>query len=321
VVLTTPLVRAIRTRHPGAWITFVTKTSFIPLLETNPRINEVVGYDPAKSLIPLANRLNHSRFTHRLDLHGSVRSRLLRVLVPGRWYGYSKQRLARATLIRLKRDRYRDRRPVPERYFDAAAALEVSPDQQGPEMFVRQDALERAATFLSSRRLGRSGSLIAVAPGARHPTKRWPFEHWRKLVNDLTDQGWDVVVLGSADETELAAAVAIAGGERAVSVAGTVPLGETAAFLKLARAMVAGDTGLMHLATAVRTPVVALYGPTVQAFGFFPYHANAKVLERLDLSCRPCSAMGSEACPLGHHQCLASITPEQVLGAVLEPFR
>jgi heptosyltransferase-2 len=67
----------------------------------------------------------------------------------------------------------------------------------------------------------------------------------------------------------------------------------------------------MHMATAMRVPVVTLFGPTVQAFGFAPYRARATVLER-DLPCRPCSAQGGPVCPLGHHRCLREITPDEV---------
>jgi len=79
--------------------------------------------------------------------------------------------------------------------------------------------------------------------------------------------------------------------------------------------LISGDTGVMHMATGVGTRVVALFGPTVEPFGFFPYTKQAEVL-KLDLDCRPCSAMGSERCPLGHHRCLEEIFPEQVAAAV-----
>jgi heptosyltransferase-2 len=71
----------------------------------------------------------------------------------------------------------------------------------------------------------------------------------------------------------------------------------------------------MHMATGVGTPVVALFGPTVEAFGFFPYRARATVLEG-DLPCRPCSAMGTARCPLGHHRCLVDLLPDAVAAAV-----
>ena len=83
--------------------------------------------------------------------------------------------------------------------------------------------------------------------------------------------------------------------------------------LRASRVVVSGDTGLMHLATAVGTRVVALFGPTVRQFGFFPYRSPSTVLE-VALECRPCSAQGGPACPLGHHRCLLEILPEAVLG-------
>ncbi len=106
-----------------------------------------------------------------------------------------------------------------------------------------------------------------------------------------------------------------AGGPGPVASAAGWDLPETAALLRKCRALVAGDTGQMHLATAVGTPVVALFGPTVEAFGFFPYHAKASVLQ-LELPCRPCSAHGGPACPLRHHRCLQDLQPDLVIEAL-----
>jgi heptosyltransferase-2 len=138
---------------------------------------------------------------------------------------------------------------------------------------------------------------------------------WQHLVTQLTTRGYDVVVLGGAAEQQAADDVAAAGAEYAASAAGRFDLQGSGALLKEARCAVSGDTGLMHMATAVGTPVVALYGPTVEPLGFFPYHARATVLER-DLDCRPCSAIGGPRCPLGHHRCLEDIAPDEVFEAV-----
>lgn len=315
VLLTTPLIRALRERHPDARITFVTKTAFASLVADNPRIAEVIGYDPATSLKALADRIKAGRFTHLLDLHGSLRTRWLRLLVGGTWGRYPKHRVARALLIRTKRDRYSDRRPVAERYFDAARALDVVPSGQPLEFFVRREAMEEAQQFLRLRGLGVDRPLIAVCPGAQHATKRWLPRHWQHLVTRLTTTGSDVVVLGGPADRHLGEDVAAAGAESAASAAGAFDFPGSAALLKLSRRAVSGDTGLMHLATAVQTPVVALFGPTVRQFGFYPYGGRATVLER-DLPCRPCSAMGGPTCPLGHHRCLLDIGPDEVFDAI-----
>jgi len=123
------------------------------------------------------------------------------------------------------------------------------------------------------------------------------------------------VVLAGADYLEPCAVIAAAGAPHAAATGGALGLQETAAVLRASRVVASGDTGLMHLASAVGTPVVALFGPTVRQFGFFPYRSLATVLE-LALSCRPCSAQGSPRCPLGHHRCLRDISPETVMSSI-----
>ena len=315
LVLTTPLFRAIRVRHPKAHLALVTKTEYLPLFRHNPRLTEVIPYDTEQPLAPLARRLKEGDWTHRLDLHQSLRSRTLRVLAGGRWTGYPKHRLQRSVLVRTKKNIYRDTRPVVERYFDAARGLDVKPDGGPPEIFIHTEATQAADRFLKESALARDRSLVAVAPGAGHATKRWPERHWHELVRLLINAKRDVVILGGSDEQAVASRLAEAGGDRAASAAGLFDIQGSAALLRRARTAVAGDTGLMHLATAVGTPIVVLLGPTVGPFGFLPYGARSTVLEK-ELDCRPCSTHGSVVCPLGHHHCLELIHPHEVAEAL-----
>lgn len=315
LILTTPLFRAIRHAHPRARITLVTRQEFVPLFSQNPRVSEVIGLAPGGSLRRLAADLRRRGFTHRLDLHDSLRSRALRALVGGRWGSYPKHRIAREILIRTKRNVYRDRRHVAERYFDAARQLEVRPDGGPAEVFLHQDAVRAADDFLHRHRMGQERTLVAFVPGAAHSTKQWPEPHWHDLIGLATGAGMDLVILGGPKERDLGNRLAAAGGDGVASAAGQFDIQGTGALLRRVRAAVAGDTGVMHLATAVGTPVVALLGPTVGAFGFLPYQARATVVER-DLPCRPCSRMGGAVCPLGHHRCLESIAPSEVLEAI-----
>jgi lipopolysaccharide heptosyltransferase II len=249
-----------------------------------------------------------------MDLHGSLRSHALRRMIGGHWEGYPKHRLARAVLIRTKRNIYRDTRHVAERYFDAAQGLDVTPDGGPPEVFVSMEATASADAFLSRNNLG-GRTLLGLMPGAAHATKRWPAHHWITLVALLAEQGLELVILGGPADAELGAQLAAIGGSRVANAAGQFDLAGTAALIKRARCVVAGDTGVMHLATALNVPVVTLLGPTVGAFGFLPYRARATILERA-LPCRPCTKMGGPVCPLGHHHCLELITPAEVSEAL-----
>jgi lipopolysaccharide heptosyltransferase II len=315
VLLTTPLLRAIRHRHPAARITVLTKQAYVPLLSHNPHVERVIGMAPGRHLTSVAAELRAGRYTHRLDLHDSVRTRMLRALVPGRWRTYPKHRVARALLIYAKRNRYRDRRPVAERYFSAARDLDVAPDGKPPEFVLGVEAEREATAWLESARLGQERTVIAVAPGAAHATKRWPLGHWRVLIRRLVAQGFDVAIVGGADDAPIGVELSHLTDGRVVNAAGALGLQGTGALLRRSAALVSGDTGVMHMATGVGTPVVALFGPTVEAFGFFPYTDHAGVLE-LALSCRPCSSKGSSRCPLGHHRCMIDIVPEMVFGMV-----
>jgi heptosyltransferase-2 len=312
ILLTTPLLRAIRTRYPAATLAMLTKEPFAPLVSDNPRLNEVIGFSAGQSLEQLAADLRKRDFTHILDLHGSLRSRALRFLVPGaKWSGYRNHRVAREILIRYKKNVYPRDVPVPERYFDAARAFDVKPDGDPPEFFLSPGANEEAGAWLAAAGMSSKVPPIALAPGAAHNTKRWPLEYWQELARRLSAAGLPIVMVGGPGDVETAQIVAEGLGETAANAAGKFGLQGTGALLARCRALVSGDTGVMHMATGVGTPVVALFGPTVRPFGFFPYSRKAIVIER-DLDCRPCTAHGSEACPLGHHHCLRHITPQEV---------
>lgn len=315
ILLTTPLLRAIRRTHPAGRITVVTKRAYLPLLSHNPNVDRIIGLAPDRSLLGLAAELRGDGYTDLLDLHDNLRSRALRLLVPGRWRTYPKHRVARALLVHAKRNRYRDRRPVAERYFSAASHLQVLPDGEPPDFFVGPEATEEASGWLRSVGLEAAPSLVALAPGAAHATKRWPAEHWRRLIERLVQEGHRVVIVGGPDDASLAGQLGAPYPGQVASAAGRFGLQGTGALLRRARALVSGDTGVMHMASGVGTPVVGLFGPTVEAFGFFPYTRRAQVVE-LPLPCRPCSTQGGPRCPLGHHRCLVDMEPGTVYGAL-----
>jgi len=314
VLLTTPLVRALHRRHPEAELYFVTKRAMAPLVVENPHLTNVFALGPDEPLGDFAQRLRALGPTHGLDLHGSLRSTALRWLVPARWSGYSKRKLARTTLISTKINLYGKHVPVPERYFEAAhaAGLDVEPDGGPPEFYLTPAARAHMTHWLAEIGLDRK-PFAALAPGAAHATKRWPIAHWRGLSDRLRQLGLGIVVVGGPQDRVLADE--LGGSADIANAAGEFSLQETGACLARATVAVTGDTGVMHMATGVGTRVVALFGPTLEPFGFYPYTKRAVVLEQ-DLACRPCSAMGTERCPLGHHRCLADVLPDQVAAAV-----
>jgi ADP-heptose:LPS heptosyltransferase len=95
ILLITPLLRAIRTRYPGARITVLTKRQYTPLVSDNPHVNEVFGISPTDTVRDIAKQIRSVRYTHLLDLQGGLRTLPLRLLARGPWWGYSNPRAAR----------------------------------------------------------------------------------------------------------------------------------------------------------------------------------------------------------------------------------
>jgi heptosyltransferase-2 len=301
VVLTTPLLRAIHARHPEADVTCVVRSRYADLLAGNPAVTRVVAMAPNEPVAALARRLGGQAYDAQVDLQDSVRSRRLRRHLVGPWGVVNRRRAARAALIWLGIDLYRAHVPAAEQLFEAAAALDVRPDGRPAEVFPTAEDEERAAALAPE-------GAVALVPGARWRNKRWPAAHWRALADRLAARGLPLVAVGSEDERSLLS------GPGVIEAYG-LALRTTGAVLRRAKVVVAGDTGFMHLATAVARPVIALIGPTVAAFGYFPYGVAAQILER-PLPCRPCTASGSHHCPLGHHRCMIDITPQAVAQAV-----
>lgn len=314
VILTTPLLRAIKAAYPDAEITYVTKREMAPLIANHPAVNTMIGLEPGGSVFRLAATLRRRHFTHRLDLHGTLRASLLRFLVPGIWSGFNHRRRERSILIRTKQDTYPNHLPTAERYFEAVAGLGIKPDGRPADFFVTPDAVENAAAWQHAERIGLTRPMAVLAPGAAHFTKRWPVTEWIDLARRLDQDGFDMALVGGPDDVALAERIRTDAGIRMGIAAGRFGLQDTGALLRRAAVAISGDTGVMHMATASGTPVVALMGPTVRQFGFYPYQARATVLERA-LDCRPCTAHGGPSCPLGHHHCLTQISAGMVAAA------
>ena len=123
-------------------------------------------------------------------------------------------------------------------------------------------------------------------------------------------------VIGAAGDTQLASAIGdalrVRGGGSAIDATGKLSLLGSAALLSRVRALVTNDSAPLHLASAMNTPTIALFGPTIPAFGFGPLATTREIVQQESLPCRPCHAHGPQACPLGHWKCMRDTTAKLV---------
>jgi heptosyltransferase-2 len=193
-----------------------------------------------------------------------------------------------------------------------------SPATLRPTLFPGDAEREAVSRLLQTHGVHDDEPLVALAPGSVWATKRWPaFDALAtELVQSPPLRDARVVVLGAAGDAPLAAAIASAvaraGGPPAIDATGHLTLLGSAALLARCRVLVSNDSAPLHLASAMNTPTVALFGPTVPALGFGPLAERSAVVQREALACRPCHAHGPMQCPRTHWQCMRDLAPAEV---------
>lgn len=314
VVLTLPVVHALRAAFPSAVIDYWVKEEFADLVAHDPAITHVRELErdarKVEDLVSMSAELE----SHDLivDLHASSRTRLLTFRQHAVVLHTDTRRWQRARWVHARWSRPEPLPHVTERY--AATLAPIGVKVSGPPRVSVRPATE--AWALGEReRLASSRVCVALAPGAAHETKRWPEERWCALDSELAKAGLGRMIIGTSAERRtlprLEAQIAASHGAHWY----TGSIEQAAALLGQCDVAVTHDSGLMHLAAARGRAVVALFGSTSPVLGFRPVGEAHTVICR-DLPCQPCTLHGRKACPQGHFRCMTTIEVPEVLAAV-----
>ncbi len=332
IVHALPVLSLLRRARPQARIAWLVARPFAGLLEEHPLIDELILFDrrrygqmvwnPAATLdfVRFVQRLRQRRFDVVLDLQGLLRSSLIALLTGAAERIGPADAREGARWLYTRTVRVPDGGHVVDQLRGFARQLGL-PDEP-PEFVlpVRDADRATAASLLSRQGIEPDRPRIAVLPGARWESKRWPPTHFAELFDRL-DAGFAdrpaadrpaLLLLGSSAERELADHILAGTHARVVDLVGRTRLGELVALLERASLVVAHDSGPMHVAAALGVPVLALMGPTSpERTG--PYGQPAHVLTN-PLPCAPCYR---RRCPLGHQQCLTGLPPAHVAEHIL----
>ncbi len=319
VVLATSAVEALAGNLPEAEIMVLTKSRFVGVFANNPHVSGVLELGEGEGIFSLASRVRGEKFDWVVDLHNNLRTTLLKFLVRGpKWSVYDKARLSRRMSVYTGKQGSEKPLHVVDRYLKALKVLAppgVTDQRVLPSLYPGPDDVTAVDALLSKGGVSADRPLVALAPGARWETKKWPEENWMALAARIEEElGATPVVIGSKDEAEVCARVA-AGAKNSVNLCGQTTILQSAEVISRSVAIITNDSAPLHFGVAVATPVVALMGPTVEGFGFYPLGDRDIVLQR-DMDCRPCSLHGGDKCPEGHHRCLVEITVDEVMSAL-----
>lgn len=298
ILLTSPLIRSIKNQNPSLQIDFVLKEEFFELLKNNPYLTNIYKYSKEISeKEKLIRTLKSNNYERIIDLQNNNRSRQINYRLRKKIFQFSKNNFKKFLLVHFKINRLKNAPQIPVRYAKAAG---IKLDNEGLEIFTDNN--------IADSRLELNKKYIGLCPGAKHFTKRWPKEYFIDLGKMLETSGYRVALFGSADESETIKEIESQLGN-ALNLCNESIL-QTAANMKMCKAIYTNDSGTMHLSCAVDVPVIAFFGSTVKEFGFFPYKNQNVVLEIENLPCRPCTHIGRDSCPLKHFKCMKEIKPE-----------
>jgi heptosyltransferase-2 len=312
MVLTTPLIATLAARGP---VDVVGIPSSIPLLANNPHVRRAIAYDKRgahrgpRGLAAVAWELRMAGpYDAAYLAQGSVRSAILaRLAANTEVVGFT---TSAGRLLYSRRVPYRDDVHHAERLWRLHAGAEApSPGVEAlrPRLYPGSEEQTRVAALLANARAG-DKPLLAIAPGSNWGTKRWPY--YADLAARVAARA-RIAVIGGAAEAPAAAAV-LERAPDAIDATARLPLLASAELIGRSVALVCNDSAPLHFASAMNTPTLAIFGPTVPAFGFGPLSERRATAGHHALPCRPCDRHGPRTCPLGHWRCMRELSADAV---------
>ncbi len=311
VAMASAVVEALHRARPDTGLHFLTRREYAPLFEGDPRLAAVTGIEGRESRFAIVRKLGKIEFGAVVDLHASLRSVLVSRLIRSPLKLRVRKHTLRRRLMVLSRGRYRHTFDMLGYFLDLLEPFGVR-ERVLPRLIPRDEALARVATITGE---GDDRPLLGIAPGAKHAEKRWEPARFAVVADEAARLGFRPVLIGNRDDIPVVREVLSSMEEQPLDLAGELDLAETVAFIARAAAVVTNDSGPMHLAGALGTPFVAMFGPTHPDLGFVPGYPGGTVLHA-GLPCSPCSVHGERPCRVSGRRCLTDITTRMVLDAL-----
>jgi heptosyltransferase-2 len=305
VVISLALPAELKRLAPDARVTYLTRPDAADLAHASLDVDDVIVFDKRGSdsgmagIERIAGQLNERSFTHLFLLHSSKRSIELA------------KRLNIAPKIGFASDAELKHR-VDEPAFGTARTARAISLLDPIFNDVSKSTLPRLQHHVSEFSEAIADNTIALAPGSVWATKKWGDDKFVELARLLLKADLHIAVIGGPTEREVGERIKAIDPTRVFNLAGKTTLVQAAGVIAKCRLLIGNDSAPIHLATAVNTPSVVVYGPTVKEFGFAPPQEMSRVVEAEGLWCRPCTPHGSDVCPIFTHKCMKTISATEV---------
>lgn len=319
VILVTASLRAIREKFPNAQIHCLVGKPSSGILQRCPYLDHLIVYDPEHKdkglfgLFRLAQKSRQTKYDKIIDFQNNTRSHLLTFLsFPQESYGYDNGKLGFLLTHRLK-DQQAPLPPV-KHQFEILKMLDIAYEENTAlELWPSPTDEDYAQSLLDSEWLGNKKQIVGlnIAASQRWRTKNWPLRHIAEFCDLCSKRNWRVIITGLDKDREAAQELLHLTKAKPAIFVGKTDMLQLAALVKRCRVFISPDSAPMHVAAAVGTPFVGLFGPT-DPERHLPPARNCVVL-RKELSCSPCY---SSHCKILTHACMYQITPQELVSAI-----
>ncbi len=315
IVLTTPVVRVLKTQLENVEIHYATKIQFKSIFEENPYIDKM--HYLQKDLSGFIRELSQEKFDFIIDLHNNLRTRIIKTALFTKSSSFNKLNLEKWLIVNLKINKLPNTHIV-DRYLETMKSLGVKNDSLGLDYFIPEKDTVPMEWLPETHRNG----YVAYVIGAQHSTKKLPVDRMIELCDKINQP---IVLLGGKEDAAVGEQISVffentsdsspyeAGLKELNKNAliyngcGKYNLNQSASLVKQAKYVFTHDTGLMHIAAAFKKEIFSIWGNTIPEFGMYPYRTKFTVLENTKLTCRPCSKIGFNECPKKHFKCMRDI--------------
>ena len=315
IVLTTPVIRCLKKQVPDAEVHFLTKSSFLPVVEHNPYIDKI--HLLAHSWELMIEELKTENYDYIIDLHHNTKTLRVKSALKVKSYSFYKLNIEKYIYTSVKLN-ILPKIHIVDRYLKTVESFGVKNDGEGLDYFITKEEETKKEDIPASH----SAGYVACVIGAALGTKQWPVHKWKEFCRQLNHP---VILLGGPEDVAAGNEIAALDDIKVYNACGKFRLNESADLVRKAKMVVTNDTGLMHIAAAYKKPIISLWGNTVPSFGMTPHYGSGMVPNTIvqvnKLWCRPCSKIGYKKCPLGHFKCMEKIEVEQVLQIVQQSLK
>ena len=294
IVLTTPVVRCLKQLVEGAVVHYLTKPQYASIVENNPHVDKV---HILKNFDETINELKDEGFDYIIDLHKSLRSWRFKNRLKVMDFSFPKLNREKWLMVNFKKDKLPNVHIV-DRYFEAVKVFDVNNDNKGLDYFIPNEDKVDLSNYCDIP----SEKFVAFAIGGQHETKKLPSE---KIIEICSNINITVILLGGKEDFENGEKIN-ANCKNTINLCGKLNLNQSASVIEQSHFVITHDTGLMHIAAALKKNIASVWGNTIPQFGMYPYlpGEKSKIFEVEGLKCRPCSKLGHKKCPKGHFDCM-----------------